>query len=289
MKPIIHHGMLLSLIRIPMISTALYICGALMLSNTTVHAAISYLDFSSIAGLQTNGAASQSASALRLTPASPELAGSAWFTTKQSVQAAGKGFSTTFTFRITDPGIAGPADGFAFVIQRDPAATAALGALGGGLGYQGLSYCLAVEFDIWPNGNPPELDLNGNHISVHSAGALPTNGFQADLLGSTGTGLIPVMDDGLSHMVRIDYSPGIMAIFLDDFSQAVLTVPLDLTNINGTSITDSEGKAYVGFTAGTGGAFSNQDILSWQFVPEPTSITLLALSVVVCVAKRWRL
>lgn len=47
--------------------------------------------------------------------------------------------------------------------------------------------------------------------------------------------------------------------------------------------------AYVGFTAGTGGGYDNQDILNWQFAddtslaaPEPASISLAGLALAAC-------
>ena len=68
------------------------------------------------------------------------FAGSAWYNTKQIVS---DGFRTTFRYKFTGVG----ADGMAFVIQNDTAATAALGSSGGDKGYAGISNSLAVEID----------------------------------------------------------------------------------------------------------------------------------------------
>jgi hypothetical protein len=50
----------------------------------------------------------------------------------------------------------------------------------------------------------------------------------------------------------------------------ILTVSINLTSIGGNSILDAEGKAWAGFTSGTGGAYGTHDILSWSMhTPAP--------------------
>jgi hypothetical protein len=54
---------------------------------------------------------------------------------------------------------------------------------------------------------------------------------------------------------------------------------------NGLSDVLGSTNAFVGFTSGTGAAFANHDVISWEFrdtfspvdVPEPMSVALLAL------------
>jgi hypothetical protein len=53
----------------------------------------------------------------------------------------------------------------------------------------------------------------------------------------------------------------------------VLTIALKLDAFSGmgfkdASVLDADGKAWVGFTAGTGGLMENHDILSWKLTPQ---------------------
>jgi hypothetical protein len=55
---------------------------------------------------------------------------------------------------------------------------------------------------------------------------------------------------------------GTLSVFLDDLNSPVLAVPLRLDD----TINLNHGRAWVGFTASTGGiAYQTQDILSWTF------------------------
>lgn len=59
-------------------------------------------------------------------------------------------------------------DGFAFVLQRDPNGTAALGAGGRGLGYEGIANSVAVEFDTWFN---PDTNTTATGVKTRREGA----------------------------------------------------------------------------------------------------------------------
>src|SRR2546422_11766134 len=76
--------------------------------------AFTYADCSSTSGLNLTGSAAQVGTAIRLTPAAQSQKGAAWYTQKQFV---GAGFTTTFSFRITNPGNGG-GDGLSFAIQN---------------------------------------------------------------------------------------------------------------------------------------------------------------------------
>jgi hypothetical protein len=246
-------------------------------------ATIIYNDFSDVSQLTINGDAAQSDAALRLTPAEVGQGGSA-FSTSQLTLGVGASFSTYFQFQITDAGgdplqIEGDGDGFGadglvFVVQ--PTGNN-VGSSGGGLGYAGIGQSLGIEFDTFDNGFQPEIDdPNGNHVGVDING---------DLMSVT-TALEPTrFNDGDIWNVWIDYNGSTDSLevrwslsnFRPGASQLSAIVDLE-TLIGGT-------QAFVGFTAATGSAFENHDILSWELretfspvggpvVPEPTSLAL---------------
>jgi hypothetical protein len=99
---------------------------------------------SNMSGLQVNPDAHREYPVVALTDAAPGQVGS--FFTKQKVAlGASRSFSAFFTIGMSDDG-GDPADGMCFVIQQS--AAEALGANGGGLGYQGIpGGSLAIEFD----------------------------------------------------------------------------------------------------------------------------------------------
>jgi Bacterial lectin len=250
-------------------------------------AQITYSNFSSTAGLQLNGTASQATNGngqqvLRLTPDLGGQDGSAWYTTQQSVA---NGFTTVFQFQIThNPATYGPADGIAFVVQNSASfecgPLCALGGGGGGIGYDGIDNSLAVEFDTYQN----SYDPNANHVAVQSCG---TANNTADHTTSCKLGIAPMpgvsLADGNVHTAVLQYDPGgegpgTLSIFIDNVGMPVLTVPLQLdTLLNLNFPEDGTQTAYVGFTGATGAASENNDILTWTFTPggttAPTPIT----------------
>lgn len=229
----------------------------------------------STSGIQTNGSATlgsgPSGDRLRLTPNSFNKAGSAYYNSLVNVQA---GFTTQFQFLITDSsGLTGGADGLTFIIQNSPNGTAALGSYGGSIGYGGIPNSLVVEFDTYKNSEYSDPD--SNHIAVHTNGTGVNSPSSSTLLGSYSPSVS--FKDGQVHTVKIDYSGTTLSVYFDNLTSPVLSVNYDLSNLglNG-------GKAYVGFTAATGGEVENHDILSWTFqsaeqpttVPEPATIAL---------------
>ena len=243
----------------------------------------SFSDFSSTANLQLNGSAAQVNNILQLNPSLQNQAGSAWYTLLQPVAG---GFSTTFSFKITNP--SNPtADGIAFVIQNSGAGLQALGDGGGGIGYQAIPNSLAVEFDTYANPTDPEWDETGsapaNHIAIQSCG---TSANSADhTLCQLGRATSPVqLANGATHIVRIDYLTNVpppdncgefcptsfMQVTID--GQAVFEgngVAVDLSSLltlanPSDQVADS---AYVGFTGATGSFQEENDLLSWTFTP----------------------
>lgn len=236
------------------------LAAAIGLAASHVRADFNYANFTSGAGLTLNGDALLPGSILRLTPDAPGQAGSAWYTT--SKQHLADGFDTTFVI-LMGGNVGG--DGMAFVIQDDSAT--ALGGGGSDLGFAGIPRSLAIEFDTF--GFFPETD---NHISVQTVGIFGNSASDQDSLAQTN--VMVDLNDSNPHVVRIFYRPGALLVFLDNFNAPVIDLTIDLTNIDGDSILDANGDAWVGFTGATGGATETHDVESWSFdendAPLPT-------------------
>jgi glucose/arabinose dehydrogenase len=217
---------------------------------------INFPTFPGGAGLTLVSDASVTGNVLRLTPSDNDQVGAAWFTTPQTV---GAGFSTTFTFRISAQD-AGGADGFAFVIQNS--AVNAIGEGGCQIGYDPIPNSVAVEFDTYQStacGAGAVNDVNDNHISIHTRGVQPNSAQESASIGAATT--LPDMSDGAVHTVKIDYFPGEMDVYLDDMTTPRITAGIVLDGM----LSLNTGKAWVGFTAATGGAAERHDIRSWTF------------------------
>lgn len=226
-------------------------------------AAPTFTDFSDVSGLNLVGSAAQAGSTLRLTPSLASQTGAAWYESQVNV---GAGFTTDFTFRISDLQNTG-SDGFTFAVQNTSATAIGIG--GGDVGYGGIGNSIAVKFDTHQNGSEPSAPF----VSVQSGG----NALASGALASTTS--IPNIKDSAIHTVRIDYVPGTLTVFIDNMITPVLNVSLLMTSL----IALNDGQAYVGFTAATGGGFENHDILSWKLtsVPEPGTLALLGIVAIV--------
>lgn len=246
--------------------TLLAICSIAKLEAATV----TFSDFSNTSGLVVNGNAAQALTAdgyvLRVAPTGAFQSGS--FFSQTQLNAAS--FSTRFEFRLTNPGgisdgTEAGADGFVFVVQP---LSASIGGAGGGLGYQGISPSVGIEFDTFRNGWDPDsnhlgVDVNGSVSSVATAGVATR------------------FDDGNAWFAWIDYDGSTLEVRANQTgvrpSLSLLSLNLDLPGIIGSN------SAYVGFTAGTGNADENHDILNWTYhdsftVPEPSTIVLAGLA-----------
>lgn len=256
---------------------------------------ISISDFSTASGLQLNGNASIAGTALRVTPANFSQAGSA-FSTNAITLAANVSFSSFFTFRITNSGGSSDgdglgADGIVFVVQTN---SNSVGGGGGGIGYLGIPNSVGVEFDTWNNG-AGSGDPDGNHVNFDFGGNFSPSG------------AVPIanrMNNGNVWSAWVDYNGVTNTLELRLLEGSVIrpVAPLLSANVNLAAILGST-NAFVGFTSGTGAAFGDHDILSWEFrdtfnpvvtppgisaVPEPSTYGMMAAAGLIglCVVRR---
>jgi hypothetical protein len=205
---------------------------------------IEYSDFSSTSGLVLNSAAEQVGNVLRVAPTTGGV-GSVFYQDKVDVSE----FNTQFQLRFSDPD--GFADGLTFVIQNDSDGVNAIGGGGGGIGYNGLSPSLAASFDIWVNGSPCETSRN---ISILSDG---------EWCSPKLTSADFYFYDDVIYNIWIDYDGITYEIFISETTtkpvSPIVSKDVDIASIIGSNM------GYIGFTASTGAASANHDILNWSF------------------------
>ncbi len=236
----------------------------LLLCTAASAQSLNFSDFSNVSGLTLNGAAAQAGNALRLVPSVDSQAGSAFANTALTLTGSTT-FSTAFQFLVTtDANSAlGVPDGFTFLLQAH--GPTALGEAGEGLGYVGLAQSVAVVF----RGRDPAF------VGVISGGTNPAD--LAQPFNPPGSAAVSEGSFyGQTGYAWIDYQPGSMKIYLSADATKPLT-PLATSAVNLAATLGSQ--AYVGFSAGNGGAYGTQDVLSWQLqvaaVPEPSTYAML--------------
>ncbi len=211
-----------------------------------------FTNFASHTTLVANGNTTFPASppVLRLTNGNLNQASSAWYTTPIGPGA----FNTTFTLQ-DHPGPAGAADSVLFVIQNDPRGLTAVGRGGGGGGYDNIVKSIGVKFDLYAHGthNPlTGLFFNGQLPDSGSMlpGDVPLTGIN---LGSGDPIQVTLAYDGGTLLTETVTDTVTQAVFNHTYSTG-----MTLAQLIGGPL------AYVGFTGGTGGEDSTQDILSWS-------------------------
>jgi fibronectin type 3 domain-containing protein len=167
-------------------------------------------------------------------------------------------FTSNFSFQLS----AGSktADGFTFAIQN--VTNTALGSSSGGLGYAGIASSVALKFDLFNNSGE-----GADSIGVFTNGAMPSTGGIAPNSGSndlTGSGID--LHSGHVFNVALSYDGTTLSVSLTDATTNASVTRAYAVNISGII---GSSNAFVGFTAGTGGLSSTDDILNWTFTPTP--------------------
>jgi hypothetical protein len=193
--------------------------------------------FAGATRLWLNGGPVVSGTRLRLTDGNNNEARSVFLGLPVNVQA----FTNDFSFQLTNPN----ADGFTFTLQGG--GPAALGGAGGGLGYSGINQSVAMQYNLYNNVSQTGLGINGaiNH---------PTN------LATSGVNL----HSGHVFNVHMAYDGATLTVTITDATTSATATQTYTVDIPGTV---GGPLAYVGFTAGTGGATATQEVLTWTYTP----------------------
>ncbi|GGI56489.1 lectin-like domain-containing protein [Winogradskyella haliclonae] len=142
------------------------------------------------------------------------------------------------------------ADGMALVFKRDP--TPQLGNAGGGMGYQGISESLIIEFDTYQNNIPSEGLLDDpffDHIAIMRNGN-PFHNSADNLAGpvQASNGSINI-EDGLTHEIKIEWIASTTT--LNVYFDCVLRLSIN-QNVKNT-IFSGDDTVFFGFVGSTGG------------------------------------
>jgi hypothetical protein len=201
---------------------------------------------------QLNGNAELNGTDLIVTPSATQQRSSVMYNPKFS---AASDFHIELQIKISHNS-SGGADGMAFVMHNDPAGPSALGMPGGGIGYQGITNSVIVEFDTWQN----DWDPNANHIAITQAG-------DPDHQDATNMGLPVVTDpngidlksgDPVYLWIDYDHMTTTLSVFVAASSAKPATAAMTATMDLGTAIGST---FYVGFTGSTGGAWSQHEVV----------------------------
>jgi len=213
--------------------------------------------FASSDGLSLNGTAETfpydggSETVLRLTRAEASQAGSAFTSNRLPVAT----FSTFFQFRIggaggVSDGVEVGGDGMVFVVHAS--APTFLGEAGGNLAYQGLTPSIGVELDTYIS--TEFSDPSTNHVGINIDGSL---------VSASISDVSDRLDDGDNWFAWIDYNGAALEVRLardtNRPSLALVTTAVDIPTILG------DDTAFIGFTAATGSAFGQPEILRWTY------------------------
>lgn len=189
----------------------------------------------------------------RLTEAVNSQSGAVW---NENLIDLNNQFDYTFDVYLGDENTG--ADGLAFVLQPISTST---GALGGGVGYEGISPSVAIELDTYPNAWDPIDD----HIAIQSNGVTDHNAPE-NLAGPEVIGLFAQqLEDGNEHTFRIVWDPATLTLeaYVDG------NLEIDYTGDIVANIFGNDPMVYWGFSGSTGG-LNNEHRFCLAIIPEFT-------------------
>lgn len=219
---------------------------------------VCYQGGNTLANFKLNGTATLGGSSIILTQDTGNQGGSAMYQTKFN---SSSDFHVNMYVKISTTSSTQPADGMTFIMHNDPRGVTALGNLGDGIGYSGITNSVTVEFDTYQNsyfGDPAGAHIaitkggDANHGDANNSG-LPVVQFSA---------LNPPLNptSGTPFYIWIDYtaSSHLLGVYVSVASTkpttAALSATLNLTTVLGSSF-------YVGYTSSTGGAWDKHEFL----------------------------
>ena len=113
-----------------------------------------------------------------------------------------------------------------------------------------------MDFDTYENYSQSE-DPNNNHISIQSRGKIANTSHHRFALGCASN--LPItLNDGNIHSVTIVYDCINHSCIVELNGQVILQISIELS-----SLLECD-KAFIGFTAGTGGLTQTHNIISWK-------------------------
>ena len=140
------------------------------------------------------------------------------------------------------------ADGIAFVIQP---LSSDIGTLGGGIGYQGITPSLAIEFDTYFNvGWDP---VSNDHIAIIKNGLTNSLSSHSEFVSFKSLNNI---EDGLWHEVIFEWKASTKKLKVTFDNNIQIDTTIDLID----SIFTGNKDVYWGFTAATGGSINVQKV-----------------------------
>jgi hypothetical protein len=215
----------------------------LLFSYTHLFSQTNCTDFK-LTDFKINGNTTITSNEATLTQAIGSQGGSIWSNQKIDLS---KDFtiSTELNFGTND---GSGADGIAFVLQP---LSSDLGGSGGGLGYQGISPSLGVEFDTWYNSGVDPL--TEDHIAIIKNGHPESITAHSEFIPAIA---LPNIEDGLWHNAVFEWNATTKKLKLTFDTIVRFDTSIDIVN----SIFSGNPIVYWGFTAATGAAVNIQKV-----------------------------
>lgn len=257
------------------LSASAIAAGALLMSGAAGAATgVNFCDFSNqtqIGALSVNGDAQKIANVIELTPNATNKTGSAYLTSPIDLGPA-TSFETHFRFRMYPNSGASGGSGITFTFQNK--SPTSIGGSGGGLGINGITPSVSVEFDASKdvNGDPDD-----NHVAVdqdgHTNASLAVASSPVPFKGTT------TVDGGtfaraVDAWIDYDGATKTIAVFIAGTNDGgnvakpgspTLTTTLDI--YQATQASKNANHVLIGFTGATGNTdTNNQDVILWQYL-----------------------